>query len=58
MVGMGTHKELIEKDGIYASLLRAQQEMATRSKTIDNSHIKKDEPEIKTFEGNVDDEQD
>ena len=33
----GTHKELIEKNGIYASLLRAQQEMAAREVTIDNS---------------------
>ncbi len=54
----GTHNELVEKNGIYASLLRAQQEMATRSNTIDNTHIKKDEPETNKIEGNVEDEQD
>lgn len=32
----GTHQELIEKNGIYASLLRAQQEMVAKSVTIDN----------------------
>ncbi len=36
IVETGTHKELIEKNGIYASLLRAQQEMITKSVTIDN----------------------
>ena len=57
IVETGTHKELVEKNGIYASLLRAQQEMAARSKTIDNTHIKKEEITEK-IEGNVDDEQD
>ena len=33
----GTHKELIEKNGIYASLLKAQQEMAAANTTIDAS---------------------
>lgn len=32
----GTHEELMEKGGIYASLLRAQQEMAESKITIDN----------------------
>ena len=58
IVETGTHKELVEKNGVYASLLRAQQEMAMRSTTIDNTHIKKDDPETKNFEGNVDNEQD
>ena len=34
----GTHEELIEKNGIYASLLKAQQEMAVSKVTIDNTH--------------------
>lgn len=52
----GTHKELIEKNGIYASLLRAQQEMAMRGITIDNTDKK--EVETGNIEGDVEDEQD
>ena len=37
IVETGTHEELIKLNGIYASLLRAQQEMAMRKITIDNS---------------------
>ena len=33
----GTHEELIRKNGIYASLLKAQQEMVARTTTIDNT---------------------
>lgn len=36
----GTHQELIEKNGIYASLLRVQQEMAVSGATIDGTHLK------------------
>lgn len=39
IVETGTHSELIKKNGIYASLLRAQQEMAIKSITIDNSSV-------------------
>ncbi len=42
IVETGTHKQLIEKNGIYASLLRAQQEMITKSVTIDNIENKED----------------
>lgn len=35
IVESGTHGELIEKNGIYAKLLKAQQEMAVRKITID-----------------------
>ncbi|MBQ8807942.1 MAG: hypothetical protein IJZ81_01380, partial [Clostridia bacterium] len=40
IVETGTHKEFIEKNGIYASLLKAQQEMVTRGVNIDNSENK------------------
>ena len=52
----GTHGELIEKNGIYASLLRAQQEMVETSTTIDNTHIKEKEDE-KIKEEGLDNEQ-
>jgi len=42
----GTHNELIEKNGIYASLLRAQQEMAIRGTTIDKSEESSPKTEI------------
>ena len=54
----GTHSELIEKNGIYASLLRAQREMAERSVTIDNSEKEEKEPSKKELDReDVDDEQ-
>lgn len=56
IVETGTHRELIEKNGIYASLLRAQQEMAARGVTIDNSDKKDNETE--NIGEDVDDEQD
>ncbi len=56
IVETGTHNELIEKNGIYASLLRAQQEMAVREATIDNSD--KNEAEAELSREVVDDEQD
>ena len=52
----GTHRELIEKNGIYASLLRAQQEMAVRGATIDNTDKK--ETETENLERDVEYEQD
>ncbi len=45
----GTHKELVEKNGIYASLLRAQQEMASKSVTIDNIENEKGK-EVENYE--------
>ena len=48
--------ELIEKNGIYASLLRAQQEMAVRGATIDNTDKK--ETETENLERDVEYEQD
>ena len=48
----GTHQELIEKNGIYASLLRAQQEMVAKSVTIDNSENKVEENAEKEVEDN------
>ncbi len=36
----GTHKELEEKEGIYVSLLKAQQEMVQSKITIDNTNLK------------------
>lgn len=43
IVETGTHKELIEKNGIYASLLRAQQEMAAANTTIDAIDVNENE---------------
>lgn len=54
IVETGTHKELIEKNGIYASLLRAQQEMAVSGVTIDNSEKR----EIEVEREDIEDEQD
>ncbi len=42
----GTHQQLIEKNGIYASLLKAQQEMVATSVTIDNTENKNSENEV------------
>lgn len=45
----GTHRELEERNGIYAALLRAQIKMTADAVTIDNTHneenIKADEAE-------------
>ncbi len=46
IVETGTHKELVEKNGIYASLLRAQQEMVAKNITIDNIDNKISENEV------------
>ena len=59
IVETGTHAELIEKNGIYASLLRAQREMAVRNATIDNSDNKENEANnTEIVREDVDDEQD
>lgn len=42
----GTHSELLEKGGIYSSLLKAQQEMIA----IDNTHIKEEKGEEEKWE--------
>ncbi len=52
IVETGTHKELIDRNGIYASLLKAQQEMVAKSVTIDNTENKEDEVK----EGDVENE--
>ena len=55
----GTHTELIEKNGIYASLLRAQREMSVRSVTIDNSEEEENKlSKTEIVREDVDDEQD
>ena len=46
----GTHDELIEKNGIYASLLKAQMEMAAAQRTIDNTHNTESEKKEKEKE--------
>lgn len=39
----GSHEELLSKNGIYASLFKAQQEMMKMNVTIDNTNIEKTE---------------
>ena len=46
----GTHQELVEKNGIYAALLKAQREMARANTTIDNTDKEIDEKEIESEE--------
>ena len=38
----GPHAELLQKNGIYASLFRAQQQMTQMNVTIDNSNLKEE----------------
>lgn len=52
----GTHSEVIEKNGIYASLLRAQQEMAMKNITIDNSSVDSENSIKENIVEDVDDE--
>ena len=47
---IGTHEELLERNGIYAGLLRAQQEMVRTNATIDNTENKEDEKEESEYE--------
>ena len=47
---IGTHEELLERNGIYAGLLRAQQEMVRTSATIDNTQNKENEKEESEYE--------
>jgi len=42
----GTHEELMQKNGIYASLLKAQIEMAQAQKTIDNTECAQKEEKV------------
>ncbi len=39
----GSHEELLKKNGIYASLFKAQQEMSAMNVTIDNSNLKEED---------------
>ena len=47
---IGTHEELLERNGIYAGLLRAQQEMVRTNATIDNTENKENEKEESEYE--------
>lgn len=42
----GSHEELLKKNGIYASLFRAQQRMTAMNVTIDNTNLKEESTEV------------
>lgn len=43
IVESGSHAELLKKNGIYAALFKAQQEMTAMNVTIDNSNLKEED---------------
>ncbi|MBQ6937662.1 MAG: ABC transporter ATP-binding protein [Clostridia bacterium] len=42
----GSHEELLKKNGIYAALFKAQQEMSAMNVTIDNSNLKEESIQV------------